>query len=258
MTIDYSKTPWLCPTTGLYEPPCHNDKTGTNISEGESDNQEAVTTDAYGTYGLKLVYYKVSLRTDADPLYGEDALQVVERAFFFNGYTEKIPSNVRTYQLQGILGEDLVQVYVGKTAFKYWSTYGGADRNTPNAYDGFEPRIGDVVYFPANDTFYEIRDVKYYNEAFGLSPHTYTLTLKVYKDCKFTIKTDDPTLQDRADPIWNVATSGFSASAMTTDILKMNGIIKDLPNNDDFYQTDMQWKNMNLGEKRIDPFDGWN
>lgn len=258
MMIDYSKTPWLCPTTGAYEPPCSNDKTGNRISEGESDNQEAITTDAYGTYGLKLVYYKVSLRTDVDPLYGEDQLQVVERAFFFNSYTEKIPPNVRTYQLQGILGEDLIQVFVGKTAFKYWSTYGGADRNTPNVHTDFEPRIGDVVYFPANDTFYEIRDVKYYNEAFGLSPHTYTLTLKVYKDCKFTIKTSEPTLRDSTDPIWNVATSSFTASAMTEDVLKINNTIKNLSSANDFYHPDAMWKNANEGERRIDPFDGWN
>ena len=256
--MDYKKYPWLCPTTGYYEPACSNSATGNRVSEGESDNAEAVTTDAYGTYGLKLVYYKVSLNTQVDPLYGEDPLQVIERAFYFNGYTDKIPPNVRTYQLQGIYGEDLVQVYVGKTAFKYWSTYGGSDRNTPKVYDDFEPRIGDVVYFPANDTFYEIRDVKYFTEAFGLASHTYTLTLKVYKDCKYTIKTVDPTLADSSDPIWQVATSGFAASAQTEDVLKLNNVVKNLKEEEDFYNPDMMWEDKNKGEARIDPFDGWN
>lgn len=263
--IDYEKYPWLCPTTGRYEPGCYNKDTGNRVSEGESNNAEAVTTDAYGTYGLKLVYYKISHSTTSvdetgtyDPIYGEDQLQMVERSFYFNGYTEKIPPNVRTYQLQGIWGEDLVQVFVGKTAFKYWSTYGGKDKNTPEVFEDFEPRIGDVVYFPANDTFYEIRDVKYFSEAFGLASHTYTLTLKVYKDCKYTIDTTNETLQDQSDPIYNVATSALNSAIQTEDVLKLNDVVKNLKEEDDFYQTDVMWEDKNKGEVRIDPFDGWN
>lgn len=255
---DYVKYPWLCPTTAEYDVGCSNSATGNIVTETESDNVEAMSTDAYGTYGLKLVYYKVSHNLEVDPVYGEDQLQVVDRSFYFIGYTESIPPNVRTYQLQGIMGEDLLQVYVGKTAFKYWSTYGGKDKNSPKVFDDIEPRIGDVVYLPVNDTFYEIRDVKYYNSAFGLASHVYTLTLKVYKDCKFTIDSSNETLSDSNDPIYTVATSSFSSSAQIEDPLKVNDIVKNISKENNFYHPDSLWDNDEDGEKRIDPFDGWN
>lgn len=111
------------------------------VSDDESDNFERITSEAFGTFGLKFTYYKVSLDLERDRLFGEDQLQVIERSFYFMGYTETIPPNVRTYQLQGIYGEDLLTVQVGKTAFHYWSKYGGNDKNTPDVYEEFIPRI---------------------------------------------------------------------------------------------------------------------
>ena len=217
--------PWLCstmPKTNDWD--CYS-SAGNIVTDEEGKNAEAFTTEAYGTFGLQSVYYKVSENLVRDKIYGEDQLQVIERAFNFMMYTEQLPSNVRTYQLQGIWGEDVLTVFVGRTAFKYWSTYGGSDRNTPQVYDDFEPRIGDVVYLPQNDTFYEIRDVKYYQEAFGLQSHTYTLTLKVYKDSKLTILNNSPTIP-LEDPIWSVATQDFPEQYNINDPLKNNDYLK--------------------------------
>lgn len=220
-----SAFPWLCSTM-----PKKNDwdcgsVNGNIVSEQEGYNAEAFTTEAYGKYGLQSVYYKVSEDLERDKIFGEDPLQVIERAFNFMMYTEQIPPNVRTYQIQGIWGEDVITCYVGRTAFKYWSTYGGADRNTPQVYDDFQPRIGDLVYLPNNDTIYEIRDVKYYQEAFGLQSHTYTLTLKVYKGHKLTIDTENETLPS-TDVIYKYATSGFTEQYEMNDMLKNNDILK--------------------------------
>lgn len=225
MNTAISAFPWLCSTTGLKDNySCYNEDNGSIVSKEEGYNAEAFSTEAYGTFGLKLVYYKVSENLKRDKIYGEDQLQVIERAFNTIMYTESIPPNVRTYQLQGIWGEDVVTCYVGINAFKYWSTYGNADRNTPMVYEDFQPRIGDVVYMEANDTFYEIRDVKYYQEAFGLTSHTYTLTLKVYKDTKLTIDKSNPTIPED-DPIYQVATSDFPEQYNTNDVLKKNPIL---------------------------------
>ena len=217
--------PWLCstmPKTNDWD--CYS-SAGNIVTDEEGKQAEAYTTEAYGTFGLQSVYYKVSENLVRDKIYGEDQLQVIERAFNFMMYTEQLPPNVRTYQLQGIWGEDVLTVFVGRTAFKYWSTYGGSDRNTPQVYDDFEPRIGDVVYLPQNDTFYEIRDVKYYQEAFGLQSHTYTLTLKVYKDSKLTILNNSPTIP-LEDPIWSVATQDFPEQYNINDPLKNNDYLK--------------------------------
>ncbi len=142
-----------------------------------------------------------------------------------------MPSNIRTYKLEGIWGEDLVEMYVANPSFRYFSTYGGQDRNTPEVYEQIIPRVGDIIYISANKTFYEIRDVKYYTESFGLTPHTYTLTLKVYKDTKYTISADNPTLAPISgvyDPIYNVASSALSAQDQYHDILSVNDKLNNL------------------------------
>lgn len=251
---------WLCSTLinkDAYS--CHNDETGNMVSEEEGYNAEGFTTDAYGKYGLQVVYYKVSENLKRDKIFGEDQLQVVERAFNIMMYTEQLPPNVRTYHLQGIWGEDVVTCYVGVTAFKYWSTYGEEDRNTPEVYDDFQPRIGDIVYIPHNETFYEIRDVKYYQEAFGLMSHTYTLTLRVYKDTKLTIDINNPTLKDESDPIYSVATHDFPEQYEINDPLKKNNILDDeaLKKSKNVNHMNVMYKPKEEGNKRIDPFDGW-
>ena len=55
------KYPWLCNTVRRdYEPECANSATGNMVSEQEGYNSQGYTTDAYGTFGLKFTYYKVS------------------------------------------------------------------------------------------------------------------------------------------------------------------------------------------------------
>lgn len=271
--VDISAYPWLCSTTAYNTSyTCYNEETGNIVTEGEGNNAEVFTTEAYGTYGLKFTYYKILDDIRRDKLFGEDTLRMIERAFYVIGYTDKIPPNVRTYQLQGIWGEDVMSVTIGISAFKYWSTYGEEDRNTPNVYDFFEPRIGDLMYLEPNDTFYEIRDVKYYNEAFGLAKHTYTLTLKVYKDFKATIDKIDPTLRNQSDPIWKVAPHEMSEAQPTKDILKLNDVLSDkkLKKSKNANRMNVMYKsekktkvidseetnNENV-KKCIDPFDGW-
>lgn len=225
VNTNISAYPWLCSTMKKkYDYECGNSDNGSSISKDESDNVDSYTSEAYGTYGLQMVYYKVSEHLKRDKIYGEDQLQVIERAFNVMMYTEQLPPNVRSYHIQGIWGEDVITCYVGIGAFNYWSTYGGEDRNTPKIYESFIPRIGDIVYLPPNDTFYEIRDVKYYQEAFGLSSHTYTLTLKVYKDTKLTILNNSPTIPQE-DPVWAVATQDFPEQYNINDPLKHNEIL---------------------------------
>lgn len=251
---------WLCSTMPKKDVwTCYNDDTGNIVTDDEGKQAEAYTTEAYGTYGLQVVYYKVSENLQRDKIFGEDQLQVIERAFNIVMYTEQLPPNVRTYQLQGIWGEDVITCFVGVTAFKYWSTYGGKDRNKPLVYEDFVPRIGDVVYLPQNKTFYEVRDVKYYNEAFGLQSHTYTLTLSVYKDTKLTIDFRNETISDKTDPIYDVATSDFPEQYQINDPLKKNDILKDeaLTKSKNVNHMDVIYHSEDEGKPRIDPFDGW-
>lgn len=222
MSIDYSKYPWLCNTmTDMYHTYCDTNS-GRNVAETDVNLTTELTIEGYDLFGLQCVYYCVTHDIARDVVYGEDPLQYVSRAFNFKGYIEQLPANVRTYRIEGIWGEDLLKMFVSNTSFRYFSTYGNTDRNTPNVYEQIIPRIGDIIYIPGNKTFYDILDVKYYTESFGLKSQTYTLTLKVYQDNKYTVSADNPTLSDRNDPIYNVASYPLSAQDEYHDVLAQN------------------------------------
>lgn len=217
---DISLYPWLCPSTKALE-----DDKDNIVCDNEEGTVDELTDGAYGLYGIKCSYYKVSENLVRDKLYGEDPLRIIERSWYFMGYVESLPPNVRTYQLQGIWGEDVVTMYASIGAFNYYSTYGGYDKNTPEVNPESEPKISDIIYIEANNTFYRIVDVKYWSEPFGLAKHTYTLTLKVYKDDKWTINTSDPTLSNREDPIYTVAQADIHEQYNINDPLKINPIV---------------------------------
>lgn len=167
-------------------------------------------------------------------------------------YTESFPSNVREYQLEGILGADIFNIYISKTSFAVFSTYGGIDKNEPDTYNSMTPNIGDIIYIKANDTFYSIIDVKEYTEAFNIRPHSWTITLKVYKPNEDTI-INNITI-DNNDPIYNVANSANSAIIQFNDYLKVNDILSA----NKFIIPNIKYeKKENERNSNIDPFSGW-
>ena len=115
-----SSYPWLCSTLSGYHDDCYSDAQGL-VSDQDAAEQDIATEDAYGKYGLKLVYYAVSKDLERDQLFAEDQLRWILRSWYFIGYTNSIPPNVRSYQLQGIWREDMMTLYVGKGSFKYYS-----------------------------------------------------------------------------------------------------------------------------------------
>lgn len=244
--------PWLCSTSAKLV-----DNEQNYVCDNERDLDDEVTMDAYGLAGLRVVYYKTYEDLNRDKLYGEDQLKMIERSWFFMGYIQQLPSNVRTYHLDGIWGEDTVTMYCSIDAFKYYSTYGNIDKNTPEIYDIAEPKIGDIIYIPQNDVFYRIHDVKYYTEAFGLAKHTYTLTLKVYRDNKWSISADSPTLMDRNDPVYKIAPESLPVQYEINDPLKIND---DLHDHETVNMFDYGYKpeeETNENPAYYDPFGGW-
>ena len=145
---DINQYPWLCKSTAILE-----DDKNNIVCENETDTVDSVTMDAYGLFGIKCTYYHVSEDLNRDKLYGEDQLREIKRSWYFMGYINSLPPNVRTYQLQGIWGEDTVTMYASIDAFNYYSTYGGYDKNTPGLNSECQAKIGDIIYIEANDTF---------------------------------------------------------------------------------------------------------
>lgn len=227
------KYPWLCNTVKADDTNVCPKVSGQSISENEVETSDGVTIQGLNLYGIKLVYYRVEhgpdreLYSGYDRFFGEDSLELISRAFYFKGYLEQLPPNVRNYQIQGIWGQDIVTLYIARGSFGYYSTYGELGRNTPGIYSALKtPFIGDIIYIPNNDTFYEILDVKEYTEAFGLASHTWTITMRVWKDRKLTIDYTNPTISSD-DPIYGITTSAYSAQTQTNDILKLNDKLTD-------------------------------
>ena len=265
---DISAYSWLCNTMKSITAPLSEG--GNIVCDNEKDTVDSAINDAYDLFGLKCVYYRVTEDLKRDKLYGEDQLRYILRSWYFNGYIQSLPPNVRIYQLQGIWGDDTVKMFASIDAFNYFSTYGGVDKNTPEVYAPQPPSIGDIIYIPANNYFYEIRDVKYYEEAFGLKPHTYTFTLKMYKDNKYTISADSPTLSNRNDPIYRVAPSALSAQFNYEDPLAINdNNLASAWAGKDSYNTDMHYeypdplveydddRPAENNKKYYAPFQGW-
>lgn len=244
--------PWLCNTSAKL-----TDESDNFVCENETDMVDDVTLDAYGLAGIKVVYYKVYEDLKRDQLYGEDQLKMIERSWYINGYINQLPPNVRSYQLQGIWGEDTITMYCSIQAFKYYSTYGNIDKNTPEIYDAVEPKIDDIIYVPQNDVFYRIHDVKYYTEAFGLAKHTYTLTLKVYKDNKWTISANSPTISDPNDPVYKIAPESLPEQYKINDPLKINDDLKAHESVNMFDYGYSAKDETNENPAYYDPFGGW-
>lgn len=225
--------PWLCNTVKPQSTETCSRTSGQNVAENEVAMSDGVTIQGLNLYGLKMVYYRVEHGPDReehsgyDRIFGEDSLELISRAFYFKGYLEHIPSNVKSYQIQGIWGTDIVTLYIARGSFGYFSSYGGSDRNSPDIYPQLaSPAIGDIVYLPNNDTFYEVLDVKEFSEAFGLASHTWTVTMRVWKDRKLTIDASSPTLP-ADDPVYDITTSAYDAQYLTKDIFGLNDRVTD-------------------------------
>ena len=217
---------WLCSTVS--PKPVFCDQTdGSNLSGPDASASERAAIEGVDLYGLKMAYYCVSENSyrqgaeTVDPLFGEQQLRTVDRAFWFMGYVTQLPPSVRTYQLQGIWGEDVVQVLTGTAAFKHFSTYSGADRNAEGARDPLPgARIGDLVYLPNNGTMYQIVDVKLWEETFGTSSRYTSLTLRVYRDDKMTVSSDETIPAD--DPVRKMCSSSIESDRPVDDCLEIS------------------------------------
>ena len=216
---------WLCSTV-REKPVFCTLADGSNVGGEDAALSERVSIEGTDLYGLKMAYYCVDEKTyengaaAIDPLFGEHQLETIDRAFWFMGYVSQMPPNVRTYQLQGIWGEDLVQLWTSIPAFKYFSTYGGADRNTPELHDALKtPRVGDIVYLPNNDTLYEIVDVKQWEETLGTTSRYFNITMRVFKDSKRTVS-DDPSIP-ADDVIRKYSPSEIGSDSPTPDHLRL-------------------------------------
>ena len=140
-----------------------------------------LTSEAYNKFGFTVEYYIKQISTKRDKIYGEDALENIVRRFKLSVYTAEVPQSEKHYLLQGMTYTDVVHLQCSIQHFKEASV-----RNFLNdkpEFDEYYPKIGDLMYFPWNKTFYEIINVKTFSDgsSFLSVPITFEFILKVWK-----------------------------------------------------------------------------
>lgn len=143
----------------------------------------SLTSEAYNKFGFTVEYYIKQISTKRDKLYGEDALENIARRFKLSVYTENVPSMEKHYLLQGMTYTDIVHLQCTIQHFKEASVLPFDQTIDSTRYEEYYPRIGDLMYFPWNKTFYEVINVKTFSEgsSFLTVPVTFEFIVKVWK-----------------------------------------------------------------------------
>ena len=98
-------------------------------------------------------------------------------------YTDNIPNLQRQFSLQGMIYNEIVEVQCTIQHFAEASRYDWKTEN-PTAYDSIVPKIGDLMYFKYSDLYYEVLNVKDFDEGttFLSTPITYKFSLRVWRN----------------------------------------------------------------------------
>ena len=141
----------------------------------------SLTSEAFGKFGFSVDYYLKDISTNRDKLFGEDALENVIRRFKLNLYTDSVGNLQKAYQLQGMVYEDIIHASCSILHFEEASMY---NYEGVIEYGIAVPKLGDIIKFNWNDTFYEIINIKTFAEgsSFLGKPITYEFIMKVWKN----------------------------------------------------------------------------
>lgn len=216
----------------------------TECKDNERNLYDTLMTDSFNKFACVWIYYPTTYNIIYDRVFKEDRNKFIIRGFSAMGYIDDIPSNHKTWNIEGIIGQDIVRAYFSIAHFKDVSTY---QNNDQNVYPKYSPQVGDICYLTPNSMFYEVINVKTTVEQFLNRSHNYELTLRVFRDDKMTVSADSPTLIN--DPILTICASEVSATTPTVDFLSVNSFVDDTVIPIEYSDKP--------GEKKSDSFGGW-
>lgn len=268
--------------------PRYFDSTENDCYSAEAALMSELTSEAYNNFGFEVLYYIKNIDTKIDRLYGEDPLENVERRFKLQMYTDSIPTMQKSYDLQGMIYNELITCQCTIQHF-----YEASQLSYPGLEDIYEaevPRIGDIVYIEYSDTYYEVVNVKQFadNTTFLSTPMTYTFILRVWCNNHEDVDVDNIN-PDKMEEFNEYASLGetfnidlkdtedHNTAYVEADKTKTDGIIKDgsdmLATNEDIkrdidihdepkdnVKTHSVYKDSEIKEENpeyYDPFGGW-
>lgn len=214
----------------------------TECKDNERELYSTLITDTYNKFACVWVYYPTSYNITYDRVFKEDQNKYVIRAFSAMGYIEDIPAEHKSFNLEGIIGLDIVRAYFSISHFTEASTYSGI---TSGIYGSYSPAVGDICYLTPNSAFYEVINVEDTIEQFMNRPNNYEVTMRVFKDNKMTVSATIPF----TDPIYTVCSSAASATEQFHDYLAINSDVDVLISAIEYQPKP--------GEKIQDAFNGW-
>lgn len=165
----------------------------TSAYDNERELYEVLQMEGYNNYGVDLTYYPVSGSTSADRVFGEDVNQVIVRRFDLKGHYE-LPAENKIFSLYGMLGVDLVFIWVNKLHLEYTSTFSSS--GTSGTHSPYSPLIGDILRAHYNGKFYEVMMVKEEDEMFLQGKHSWLLVVKEMRDKQYIVSNELISLSD--------------------------------------------------------------
>lgn len=268
------------PANTDWNAPRYFDSLNNPCYEKEAALMSSLTSEAYNQFGFEVEYFIKKISTNADKVYGEDQLENFERRFKLHVYAESIPAMQRIYELQGINYDELVELDATIQHFREASQIDFI-KGQP-LWNSVSPKIGDVMYFPWCDLYYEILNVKDFADGstFLSSSITYHFTLRVWRNSHESVdltdvnpdpmehlqsyvslaetfnaemKTDANSFEHITEP------TATSAAALPTSKILSSGdaLAINSKTTDKAQIEDRLWRNDKRGEKQIDPWAGW-
>jgi hypothetical protein len=151
--------------------------------DNESALYEILMTDCYNQYGYIGDYYIATFSTSADSnkLFGEDSNRYFHRKFPITLHGE-LPKEDQLWSRFMIESIDNFQMFCTKRNF--------SESSSQNGYTSYVPKVGDIIYFPHSNRFYEVIDVGQEEEMFLQRKHTWVFTLSEYKDTNISLSAD--------------------------------------------------------------------
>lgn len=234
--------------------------------------------------GFDVIYFSKEVDLKLDPLFGEDQLENIKRRFRLKVYAENIPQLQKTYQLQGMIYNEIVTLQCTIQHF-YEASQLDWDTNEP-IYESLVPKIGDIMYFKWCDLYYEVLNVKEFAEGttFLSSPITYTFNLRVWRNShenvdEMNTNTDDMShlrsyvelgetfnlandfgKHDGANELnpneRKVVEKDYNPDS-TSEVKSDGDILAINDNLEEPLQKQILYNKQDEGKERIDPFDGW-
>lgn len=150
--------------------------------ECEAALASSLTSEAYQQAGFTVQYFIKKNSVTNNKLYGEDELENFERRFKLQVYSESVPQLQKMYQMQGMVYTEIVTVQCTIAHFQEASQVDFVSGET--VWPEVAPAIGDLMYFPWCDLYYEVLNVKTFAEGstFLSTPITYTFSLRVWRN----------------------------------------------------------------------------